>query len=120
MRYAIGTRVNVQVSRVDLDARKIDFRLVKEDELDRRLANASGKPDREKRGETGNLQKRSSGKPAEKMQALTAIEKEVRSSTNLVRRKKVSGDSAGKSSKASGSAVASSSKRRKKHAGPKS
>ena len=31
MRYAIGTRVRVQVSRVDLDARKIDFRLVQED-----------------------------------------------------------------------------------------
>jgi ribonuclease R len=34
IRYAIGTRVQVQVSRVDLDGRKIDFRLVLEgDEL---------------------------------------------------------------------------------------
>ncbi len=34
IRYAIGTRVRVQVSRVDLDGRKIDFRLVREgDEL---------------------------------------------------------------------------------------
>jgi ribonuclease R len=34
IRYAIGTRVRVQVSRVDLDGRKIDFRLVHEgDEL---------------------------------------------------------------------------------------
>jgi ribonuclease R len=32
MRYAIGTRVNVQVSRVDLDGRKIDFRLVRDGE----------------------------------------------------------------------------------------
>ena len=32
IRYAIGTRVRVQVSRVDLDARKIDFRLVREGE----------------------------------------------------------------------------------------
>ncbi len=32
MRYAIGTRVNIQVSRVDLDGRKIDFRLVREGE----------------------------------------------------------------------------------------
>ena len=33
-RYAIGTRVRVQVSRVDLDGRRIDFRLVREgDEL---------------------------------------------------------------------------------------
>lgn len=30
VRYAIGTRVRVQVSRVDLDGRKIDFRLVRE------------------------------------------------------------------------------------------
>ncbi len=30
IRYAIGTRVRVQVSRVDLDGRKIDFRMVRE------------------------------------------------------------------------------------------
>jgi ribonuclease R len=29
-RYAIGTRVRIQVSRVDLDGRKIDFRLINE------------------------------------------------------------------------------------------
>lgn len=34
IRYSIGTRVRVQVSRVDLDGRKIDFRLIREgDEL---------------------------------------------------------------------------------------
>ncbi|HVE52377.1 MAG TPA: ribonuclease R, partial [Ramlibacter sp.] len=32
IRYAIGTRLRVQVSRVDLDGRKIDFRLVREGE----------------------------------------------------------------------------------------
>jgi ribonuclease R len=32
IRYAIGTRLRVQVSRVDLDGRKIDFRLVRDDE----------------------------------------------------------------------------------------
>ncbi len=32
MRYSIGTRVQVQVSRVDLDGRRIDFRLVREGE----------------------------------------------------------------------------------------
>ncbi|HMN57900.1 MAG TPA: S1 RNA-binding domain-containing protein, partial [Ottowia sp.] len=31
IRYGMGTRVRVQVSRVDLDARKIDFRLVHEE-----------------------------------------------------------------------------------------
>lgn len=33
IRYAIGTRVRVQVSRVDLDGRRIDFRLVKGDDM---------------------------------------------------------------------------------------
>ena len=32
IRYAIGTRVRIQVSRVDLDGRRIDFRLVREGE----------------------------------------------------------------------------------------
>ena len=32
IRYTIGSRVRVQVSRVDLDGRKIDFRLVRDDE----------------------------------------------------------------------------------------
>ncbi len=32
IRYAIGSRVRIQVSRVDLDGRKIDFRLVRDDE----------------------------------------------------------------------------------------
>jgi len=32
IRYHIGSRVRVQVSRVDLDGRKIDFRLVRDDE----------------------------------------------------------------------------------------
>jgi ribonuclease R len=36
IRYAVGSRVQVQVSRVDLDGRKIDFRLVR-DPLDAHL-----------------------------------------------------------------------------------
>ena len=43
VRYAVGSRVRVQVSRVDLDARKIDFRVVRDgagDELP--LRNAKG------------------------------------------------------------------------------
>jgi ribonuclease R len=31
VRYAVGTRVRVQVSRVDLDSRRIDFRIVREE-----------------------------------------------------------------------------------------
>jgi ribonuclease R len=41
IRYAIGTRVQVQVSRVDLDGRKIDFRLVS-DTLGASLSRAVG------------------------------------------------------------------------------
>ncbi|MBT9490482.1 MAG: ribonuclease R [Rubrivivax sp.] len=44
VRYGVGTRVRVQVSRVDLDGRKIDFRMVREGEGDRLLA--AGRPDR--------------------------------------------------------------------------
>ena len=34
IRYVVGTRVRVQVSRVDLDGRKIDFRLVRDADED--------------------------------------------------------------------------------------
>ncbi|GAB2575568.1 ribonuclease R [Ramlibacter solisilvae] len=45
IRYAIGTRVRVQVSRVDLDGRKIDFRLVREgEELTARAMKDKGAP----------------------------------------------------------------------------
>ncbi|WP_413816696.1 ribonuclease R [Piscinibacter gummiphilus] len=40
VRYAIGSRVRVQVSRVDLDGRKIDFRMVHENEDSALLARA--------------------------------------------------------------------------------
>ena len=45
IRYAIGSRVRVQVSRVDLDGRKIDFRLVREgEELTSRALKDKGLP----------------------------------------------------------------------------
>ncbi len=46
IRYGIGSRVRIQVSRVDLDGRKIDFRLVREaDELSPRNGkDAAGSP----------------------------------------------------------------------------
>ena len=44
IRYGIGSRVRIQVSRVDLDGRKIDFRLVRDgEELLPRNGNGSGK-----------------------------------------------------------------------------
>ena len=40
VRYAVGSRVRVQVSRVDLDGRKIDFRMVRDGEEDSAMARA--------------------------------------------------------------------------------
>ncbi|MBX3609758.1 MAG: ribonuclease R [Hydrogenophaga sp.] len=48
IRYALGSRVQVQVSRVDLDGRRIDFRLVTGDDVvSRALKDKSGASDRE-------------------------------------------------------------------------
>jgi ribonuclease R len=44
IRYAIGSRVRVQVSRVDLDGRKIDFRLVNEGDEEFARAGKPSKP----------------------------------------------------------------------------
>ena len=38
VRYAVGARVRVQVSRVDLDGRRIDFRMVREGEGERLIS----------------------------------------------------------------------------------
>lgn len=46
MRYGIGARLQVQVARVDLDARKIDFRIV-QDEVDA-VPPRSGRRDRDR------------------------------------------------------------------------
>jgi len=50
IRYGVGTRVRVQVSRVDLDGRKIDFRMVREGEAEHLLAKG-GRPERAERPE---------------------------------------------------------------------
>nr|WP_272953653.1 ribonuclease R [Polaromonas vacuolata] len=50
LRYAIGTRVRVQVSRVDLDGRKIDFRLLHEGDD---LLAAGARGGRDKGGDKG-------------------------------------------------------------------
>jgi ribonuclease R len=48
IRYAIGSRVQVQVSRVDLDGRKIDFRLVRDPLDTRHRGSDKDKPTRDK------------------------------------------------------------------------
>ena len=46
IRYTVGARVRVQVSRVDLDGRKIDFRMVREGETDRPVSTPRGERQR--------------------------------------------------------------------------
>ncbi|MEO5670297.1 MAG: ribonuclease R [Ramlibacter sp.] len=67
IRYAIGTRVRVQVSRVDLDGRKIDFRLVREgEELVARALKDKGVAGAPHRSATGVPAKSSSKRAAKK------------------------------------------------------
>ena len=72
MRYAIGTRLQVQVSRVDLDGRRIDFRLIHEGEgllprsgKDKELPRAAGGRDAPAGESAGAAGKRPSRKISE-------------------------------------------------------
>ncbi len=65
-RYAIGTRVRIQVSRVDLDGRKIDFRLVHDGDALTARAMADKGVGRESRGKSPSASRAefSAGKPS--------------------------------------------------------
>jgi len=81
VRYAIGTRVRIQVSRVDLDGRRIDFRMVREGEEMR-----SGAPGR--RGATAQGSARGSGKKAsEELAELEAADRVHKRATKAARSK---------------------------------
>jgi ribonuclease R len=84
MRYVIGTRVRVQVSRVDLDGRRIDFRLVHGDaEAPPRAAKGSGAQQGDAaRGPAASLKKKTRG---ERVPALLA--KSPSAKTDAARRK---------------------------------
>ncbi len=88
IRYAIGTKVRVQVSRVDLDGRRIDFRLVREgDELLSRAPRDKGSAAGGERGQPAKQsakraarQQRDAergGAPASPIQALKAAAKKA-------------------------------------------
>ncbi len=51
VRYAVGSRVRVQVSRVDLDGRKIDFRMVRDGEEDAAMVRAKRERTTERNGD---------------------------------------------------------------------
>jgi ribonuclease R len=73
IRYAIGTRLRVQVSRVDLDGRKIDFRLVHEGEdLVLRALKDKGVTPGAARGGAGVPAKSSTKRAAKKKSAVPA------------------------------------------------
>ncbi len=75
IRYAIGARVRVQVSRVDLDGRKIDFRMVREGEAERLLARAH----RDKTGAAAHV--RANGSAVDELEALQKADRAVRASS---------------------------------------
>jgi ribonuclease R len=107
-RYAIGTRVRIQVSRVDLDGRKIDFRLVNEtdgltprspaDKTAAKEARARAPlPDRfelESGGRTaafkGEARKRGGGKPGREAKASTGkpLDRPLATSKKAARKKR--------------------------------
>jgi ribonuclease R len=82
VRYTVGARVRVQVSRVDLDSRRIDFRMVHEGEAERLLA--QGRGERSRRAAPGSA-----------VEALTAVKATDRAGKVAARAKK--GESATRS-----------------------
>jgi ribonuclease R len=73
IRYATGARVHVQVSRVDLDGRRIDFRLVPESGEARLLSRAL----RDKQG-GGESPRSRSAPPASAVEALAQVQRQDR------------------------------------------
>ncbi|MEK8034309.1 ribonuclease R [Ideonella sp. DXS29W] len=91
IRYAIGARVRVQVSRVDLDGRRIDFRMVREGEGERLLA----------RGRSGVK-----AEPSSATEALAQVESEDRAHKRATKSAK-SGKVSSKSKRSAGAAAKS-------------
>ena len=97
IRYGVGTRVRVQVSRVDLDGRKIDFRMVRDGEGERLL----------NRGDRGG-ERNSLGKAASASEELAAVQGADRSAKAAAKARKAGGKTGGKSgSKAGGKSAGS-------------
>ncbi|MFG6465919.1 ribonuclease R [Roseateles sp. BYS87W] len=78
IRYATGARVQVQVSRVDLDGRRIDFRLVRETEDGRGGGRGAAKP-------AGKVEAKNPGKKRAPKSAVEALE-DVRQADREVQR----------------------------------
>jgi ribonuclease R len=91
VRYSVGARVRVQVSRVDLDGRRIDFRMVREGDGDRLMA--AGRP--EGRSDTRAEQRGGRNRPAPSNahEALGAVHEADRISKAATRALKTQGAS---------------------------
>jgi ribonuclease R len=108
VRYTVGSRVRVQVSRVDLDGRKIDFRLVREGE------EGAASPTRS-RGRERNGAGASS--PSAELAAVRAEDRSVRAATKgKARGGKSASKAAGKVSTSSSGAAGAGVKRATKTA----
>lgn len=97
IRYAIGARVRVQVSRVDLDGRRIDFRMVREGEGDRLLSRGRQAP---------------RGEPSSASEALAGVESADRAHKRAAKAAKAS-KGAAKGKRATGGTTRASSSRTK-------
>ena len=94
IRYAVGARVRVQVSRVDLDGRKIDFRMVREGEADRLLARG------EMRGEMrGDKQRPPAASAAEELAVVRETDRAVKTATRAVKARGLTGGEGAKRSR---------------------
>ncbi len=91
MRYGVGARVRIQVSRVDLDGRKIDFRMVRDGEAEHLLARGknsgkgTGKGERQVVGkDTGEGAPRRISSAVEALDAVRVADREVKRAARKV------------------------------------
>ena len=75
MRYGLTDRVRIQVGRVDLDARKMDFRLIS-DAVDRAASPGAGKPGA---GKSGKPSKKAASAPSPEVKAVRQAREGARS-----------------------------------------
>ncbi len=102
VRYGVGARVRVQVSRVDLDSRKIDFRMVKEGAEARPVQTAGNTRRRGRDGEEGSFRNA--------QDELASIQVEDRATKRAVRAHAKSGGKSGSAEAPAGGEGARSTK----------
>jgi ribonuclease R len=84
IRYATGARVQVQVSRVDLDGRRIDFRLVRDDEEARHVARGAAPRPATKAGAKQATRKAAPRTAVEKLEEVRQTDRDVKKSRKEV------------------------------------